>query len=98
MSNLKVFRVDDGGEVVWAIADDLEKARAISREWLRDSQHAEGTPEYSEEYPDAEEITELPMDKVMTIDDDEGHGTKRTLTCAEWIADQGEGFLATTCF
>lgn len=95
MSNLKVFQVSDGGECVWVITDDPDKARAISREYLRDSEHPE---DYE---GDDEEITELPMDKTLSLWWDEDHisdgGSKITRTCAEWIADQGEGFLATTC-
>ena len=93
MSDLKIYLVEDGGECVWAITDDPEKARAISREYLRDS-------EDPDEY-DPEDITELPMDIRLSLtneDEEDGEIGERTLTCAEWIADQGEGFLATTCY
>ena len=94
--DLKVFQVKDGGEILWAITTDAEKARKISREYLRDSEHPE---DYLDE---DEDILELPMDKVLTFHWEEDHisdgSTKRTFTCAEWIQDQGEGFLGTTCF
>jgi len=88
---LRVYEVDDGGELVWAITDDPEKARAISREYLR------GDGETDNEILEPEEILELPMDAVLEIrDDDTGELWQRT--CAEWIAKSGEGFLATTCW
>lgn len=94
--DLKVFLVDDGGEYVWAICTDPEEARAISREYLR------GDGDEDNEVMDPEIITELPMDRKLTLtndeDDDSADAPEVTLTCAEWILRQGEGFLATTCF
>lgn len=95
LDRLRVFAVYDGGECVWAITDGPEKARAISREYLRDSAHPE---DYEGE---DEEITEMKMDAKLSLWWDENHisdgGSKITRTCAEWIKDQGDGFLATTC-
>ncbi len=92
VTQLKVFSVYDGGECVWAITDDPEKARTISREYLRDSAHPE---DYEGE---DESITEMLPDAPLTLTISDDDPTKVTRTCAEWIADQGEGFLATTCF
>lgn len=85
-----IYRVDDGGEIVWAIAEDPEKARAISREYLR------GDGPLDNEILDDEEITVLPMDKKLTLRNDEDD-SKETLTVAGWILRNGPGFLATTC-
>ena len=78
MSNLKIYLVEDGGECVWAITDDPEKARSISREYLRDSDDPD-------EY-DPENITELPMDLRLSLtneDEEDGEVGERTLTCAD---------------
>lgn len=88
-TTLKLFRVDDGGESVWAITDDPEKARAISRQYLRDSEHPE-------DCDDEETIRELDPSEMLSIRDDED-GTLQKQTVAEWIEAEGEGFLCTTC-
>lgn len=97
VTQLKCFVVEDGGEFVWAISDNPEQARKISREYMR----GDATPKELGLEPDdiEESITELPMEAELTLTSEDGPAPAiRTLTAAEWIAEQGEGFLATTCF
>jgi len=71
----------------WIVAESEEEARAIGLSQSGDS----------EEYKDLE-YTQCADDQPLTINWDDGPegAGKMTLTCAEWCAKNGKGFLCST--
>lgn len=87
MADLKCFRVDTAsGESCWVVTDTPEKALAAHREYLG-----------HDEDDELETIVIEPDDKPLRINADD-EDSERTLTCAEWVKRNGEGFLCTTCY
>lgn len=82
MEELKVYRNDI---IEWVIARSPEDASDLVKE------HAgEPDPDW-----DTGPWRALPDDDVLTIED-EDLATVVTKTCAEWVASNGRGFLAST--
>ena len=74
----------------WVIAESPEDAVAVFLE------HVGGTREDHEDYDF--DFVQCPDGEPLTIRTDDGPaGTeRRTQTCAEWAAEEGRGFLAST--
>ena len=84
MSTLHVYE----NEVTdWIVAESSDEARAIGLEQSGDS----------EEYKDLE-YTQCPDDQPLTVHSDDGPvgNESETMTCAEWCAKEGKGFLCST--
>lgn len=83
MAQLHVYKND---VIDCIVAESAEDARAIGLSYAGNS----------EEYRDLE-YSQLPDDQLKTIDwDDGGEAGKITMTCAEWCAKNGKGFLCST--
>lgn len=82
MEELKVYRND---VIEWVIARSPEDAAELVKEYA-------GEPDSDDE---PATWRALPDDKVLAIGDEDS-GTVATKTCAEWVASNGRGFLAST--
>jgi hypothetical protein len=76
----------------WYVAESPEQARAMLLE-ANSISHGPNIPEAELDL----EFTQEPDDKVLKLEIDEsGDLQVKELTCAEWAAKNGKGFLATT--
>lgn len=83
-NELRVWRIDDGAEVHRVIAGSKEEAIAEAREL----DMCEDEDDFT--------VSEVPGDQLLTVREDDG--TKETMTCAQWVEKNGQGFLCSTCF
>ena len=84
-SEMRVFKIHDGEETVWAVTDTEEKANTIYEDYM-------GT-----DYEASLEIYALADDEIISITDDDGDEESReTKTAKEWAESYGvgTGFLA----
>ena len=75
----------------WVIAESAADARVVMNEHIGPGYPGEDDDQIAPE----DEWTPEPDDKTLEIRTDDGRGVVKK-TCAEWVAESGRGFLAST--
>lgn len=89
-SALKLWQVDDGETHFVVAVDELDAYKVLVEVQISD---APDVDVYKRLYDPS--ANQLPSDFQLGIDDD---GVKRRMSAAEWIVDNGRGYLAGTCW
>lgn len=83
--DMEVWKVRDG-EVHWVIASSRDDAMAVMRESAMWEEMDSG---------DGAVLEALSPESVLTVNEDEERISR---SCGEWVAAEGRGYLAGTCF
>ncbi|HBU30655.1 MAG TPA: hypothetical protein DEB56_14775 [Thiobacillus sp.] len=93
------MHVYSDNDCVWVVAESKLDACKAYAEFCGYEDVAEATEECGDGF-DPSNWSELPDDSPLSIVEDEDDlpcaDAFRTMTCAEWVAEQGRGFLCTT--